>query len=296
MEYDIAIVGGGPAGLTTGIYAARSKLTAIIFDSGASQIAEALTIENYPGFKHVSGEELLAKMRKQAELAGVKIADELIIDILKDTDYTLLSTSGKNYTAKSIILAMGATHNAGIKGEVDFIGRGVSYCAICDGIFFRDRVVAVIGGGNTAIEEAIFLAQHAKKVYLICKNLNADPALQDKAIENPKIEISLDKRVVEITGDKMVGGITMMDYKNRERMNLSLDGVFITTSIPVNQLAKKLGLETGNGGYLITDHQQKTNIKGIFSAGDITGGLKQVVVACSEGAIAAMAAYDYIKG
>lgn len=290
-EYDIIIIGAGPAGLTAGLYAERQGSKTLILEKDTigglgKQIAR---MENYPGFEEISGIELIEKMKNQLKKTEIK-EFENVESIIKKENKFEVNTINKQYLTKSIILATGSAHkNLNVKGEEEFKGRGVSYCATCDGLFFQNKKIIVAGGGNTAIQEALFLKNLGCNVTIIHKRnkLQADKALQEK-INN--INVILKSEIIEIKGETVVTSIII---KNKNEIKeIPTDGIFISTDYkPNNELAKELNLKLNETNHIITDKNQKTNIPHVYAAGDICDELKQWVVACAHGAIAATSAY-----
>ena len=306
-EYDIIIIGAGPAGLTAGIYAGRQNSKTLVIDkSSAGGLGlEVPMMQNYPGFESISGMELIQKMKAQSE-NYCEILENTVIDSIEKTEdgfhlktkYSpLLMTEdddgAKEFIAKSIILATGASHrHLNIPGEEEFLGRGVAYCATCDGMFFIGKDVLMVGGGNSAAAESLYLKNLGCNVKLVHRRdeLRCEHHLQ-KALEENGIEVLWNSTIEEIKGEMMVNSVTLLrdgveeDYKT--------DAVFVAIGDdPSNDLAKDLGVALDEGGYIITDKKQATNVKGVYSAGDITGGVKQWIVACGEGAVAAISAYE----
>lgn len=298
MEYDVIIIGGGPAGLTAAIYATRGGLKTAIVEkqSAGGQIALSSVVENYPAAEKMSGFELAMKMMTQAESFGA----EFIYDDVLSVDYNekaVALASGLLLKAKTLIIATGARPRLlGLDSEARLTGQGVSYCATCDGAFFKGKTVAVTGGGNTAVEDALFLKNFAKKVYLIHRRdkLTAEKALQN-ALFNSDIEILWNKTVNVINGENKVESVTLSDTLNGEQINLALDGLFIAIGqVPQTSLCKELNLD--GQGYVITKEDMSTEFKGVYVAGDLRQKpLRQVVTACSDGAIAAASAIKYIS-
>ena len=298
MEYDVIIIGGGPAGLTAAIYATRGGLKTAIVEkqSAGGQIALSSVVENYPAAEKMSGFELAMKMMAQAESFGA----EFIYDDVLSVDYnekTVALASGLQLKAKALIIATGARPRLlGLDSEARLTGQGVSYCATCDGAFFKGKTVAVTGGGNTAVEDALFLKNFAKKVYLIHRRdkLTAEKALQN-AIFNSDIEILWNKTVNVINGENKVESVTLSDTLNGKQINIALDGLFIAIGqVPQTSLCKELNLDAQ--GYVITKEDMSTEFKGVYVAGDLRQkSLRQVVTACSDGAIAAASAIKYIS-
>lgn len=297
-EYDLIIVGGGPAGLTAGIYAGRQGMKTIILEmmTGAGSGYMVPLMENYPGFDLISGKDLLEKMRKQTEKRVPMENMEEVKEIVKnDLDHISVKTSKGEYKTKSVIISTGSRHRRlKVPGEIDFIGRGVCYCATCDGPLYPDKDVVVIGGGNAAVQEAIYLKSLGCKVTIIHRRnqLRAEEYLQEKLEEN-NIPVIWDSVVEKINGDMVVDSVTLSNVKTGEKTDLSVDGIFIAVGEePLSKVAQNAGVEVDDQGYIKTDKFQKTNIPGLYAAGDITGGIKQWVVACAEGAVAAISAHN----
>jgi len=302
-QIELAIIGAGPAGLTAAIYAARGGVQTFIFERAlvGGQIILTSEIENYPGFEETqSGFELIEKMRLQAVRFGATFIEENINEIDAQREDKILKTEQDTYVAKAIICTSGASPRLlNVPGEVKFTGRGVSYCATCDGALYRNKVVAVVGGGDSAVEEAMFLTKFASKVYLIHRRdqLRAVYAVQQKARANEKMEFILDTIVEQINGDTQVRSLSLLNKKTGQQHDLPIDGIFIYVGIiPNNELLKDL-VTLDNDGFIITDELMQTNIAGIYAAGDIRKkSLRQVVTACSDGAIAAFEAEKYLNG
>ena len=302
MEYDVAIIGGGPAGLSAAVYAARGGMKTVIFEKAlvGGQITTTADVENYPGFEdNMSGFDIADKMRKQAEKFGTEIKQENIKSIQSDNFYKIVETDSNKYNVKSVILATGANpRKLGVQGEAKYTGRGVSYCATCDGALYRDKIVAVVGGGDSAVEEAIFLTKFAKKVYIIHRRdeLRAVKLIQKRAFENDKIEIIWDSIVKEIKGGDFIEKIELYNKKTKETSELELDGTFIYVGIiPNNELVKPV-VELDEQGFILTDETMCTKVPGLFAAGDVVHKtLRQVVTAASDGATAAFSAEKWTE-
>ena len=300
MDYELAIIGAGPAGYTASIYATRSGIKTIIFDKGNGGGLAALSpnIENYPGFESITGNELMERMKKHASKYSDFNFFEEVKNIKKNKDLFEIETDKKTYNTAAILLATG-TENRKLNapGEKKLQGRGVSYCATCDGFFFKNKKVAVIGGGNSALIEAVYLKQvGCKEVYLIHRRdqLRGEKTYELEAREK-KIKILFNKTVAEINGEEKVESISLKDTQTGEIEKLEIDGVFVSIGeIPQNELAKKLGVELDKNGYIKTDKQMRTNVKGVYAAGDITGGLRQIITAAAEGAIAALTSTEVL--
>ncbi|MGQ4832463.1 MAG: thioredoxin-disulfide reductase [Candidatus Asgardarchaeia archaeon] len=296
-EYDVIIVGAGAAGLTAGIYAARYKLSTIIIskDIGGT-MATAGIIENYPGFIEIDGEELVDRFVRHVKHYKINIVLEEVTEVRKEGDYIVLKTFSGDWRAKAVILTMGAERiKLGVPGEKEFFGRGVSYCATCDAPLFKGKTVAVVGGGDTAVKEALHLTGYAEKVYLIHRRdqFRAEPIYIDRIKTNPKIELVLNHTVKELRGNKTLEEIVLDDGTI-----IKADGIFVAIGLrPPVEFFKKIGLEVDDEGYVIVKEDQSTNIPGIFAAGDCTTAsnkFRQVVTAAAEGSIAADGAFHYI--
>jgi thioredoxin reductase (NADPH) len=293
MKYDVAIIGGGPAGLSAAIYAARGGLKTVVFEKGliGGQIVLTMEVENYPGFETVlSGYDLVEKMQKQAERFQAEFRSEDVKAIALEGCCKIIETDEGTYRAKSVILTTGAhPRKLNVPGEARFTGRGVSYCATCDGALYRDKVVAVIGGGDSAVEEAVFLTKFRDE-------LRAVKIVQERALKNPKIEVVWDSVVQKIEGDKAVGSITLYNKKKDKETVLSVDGIFIYVGIIPNNELVESRIELDEQGFILTDETMHTNVPGIYAAGDIIHKvLRQVVTAAADGAIAAFSAEKWIQ-
>ncbi len=301
QEYDIIIIGGGPAGLSAGLYAARSKAKTLILEHGkwGGQAATTEELENYPGsIEQPTGPEITARMKKQAEEFGAETKVEAVTKVELKGDIKTVATENGEYRSKTVIIATGAKPRLmGIPGELELRGKGVSYCATCDADFFTDLNVAVIGGGDSAIQEALYLTKFAEKVTVIHRRdeLRAAKTLQDKAFANEKIDFIWDSVPVEIMGDGIVERLKLKNKKTGEISEIEADGVFIFVGYdPVSDLVKDL-VETDERGYIITDEEMRTSMDGVFAAGDVRKKmLRQVVTAAADGAIAAVAAEHYM--
>ncbi len=297
MEYDVAVIGCGPAGLTAALYAGRYGMKTVIFESVPSQLSTVHFIENYPGFEG-SGYELLEKMKEQA-LRYAEHVFESVVDVKKEGSFFVLKTDYSEYRAKSVIFATGGRHRElGVEGEKEFLGRGVSYCATCDGNFFRGKKVLVIGGGNTAVTDAVYLKEIGCDVTLVHRRdeLRADKALQEELFRR-KIPVIWNCKVVRIEGTNRVERVVLHDRVKDEDFIVEADGVFIAVGMrPQTELAAGLGVERDHMGYIKVDKKQRTNVPGVFAAGDCCDNpLKQVVTACGDGAVAANSAFEFVK-
>ncbi len=284
--YDIIIIGGGPAGVAASIYAQRYKLkTLLITKDIGGTIRESHIIENYPGFTKISGLELANKFKEQLKHLKVKIKNTEVINKEKNKFFTITDKENNKYETENIILALGTQkRKLNIKGEEKFLGKGVSYCYTCDAPLFKNKIVAVIGGSDSAAKASLLLAEYAKKVYIIYRkeNLRCEPHYLD-TIKDKNIEILNNTEIKEIKGKNFVESVLLTNNKK-----LKLDGLFMEIgTIPTISLAKKLGIKLDENDYIITNQNQETNIKGIYAAGDITTQeLKQIIVAAAQGAIA----------
>jgi len=303
-DYDVVIIGGGPAGLSAGLYAARAALKTAILERGmpGGQASTTDWIENYPGFPDgITGPDLMMNMDLQARKFGIEpMFDEVLsIDPLPDSRFQIKTGEG-NITSKTVIIATGAqSRPLGIKGEEEFRGKGVSYCATCDGAFFQGKVVAVVGGGDSAIQEGIFLTKFAEKVYIVHRRneLRATKVLQQKALAHPKIELIFDSVLTGILGNDNVEAIKIKNLHTNVEKAVAVNGVFVYIGKdPITELFKGL-IETDERGYIITDSSMRTSHKGIFAAGDVRQTpLRQVVTAVADGAVAAVSAEQLIAG
>ncbi|MGE4282376.1 MAG: thioredoxin-disulfide reductase [Clostridia bacterium] len=300
--YDIIIIGGGAAGLTAGLYAGRGGLKALLIEKMfvGGQAATTYEVDNYPGFNEgISGPDLAMKMEAHAKKFGIEIVYEDVIDIDVESIKKLVKTNKNVYQAKALVLAMGANpKELGIEKERRLRGAGVSYCATCDGAFYRDKTVAVVGGGDTAVEDALFLARFCPKVYLIHRrdSLRAAKVLQDAAAENDKIEFVWDSTIEKILGEEQVEGIVVKNLKTNKIENLNIEGLFVAIGVVPNSELIKEKVETNGAGYIITDETMQTNKFGVFAAGDIREKLlRQIVTAAADGAIATYAVERYIN-
>ena len=299
---DLIIIGAGPAGLTAGLYAARSRLKTLLLErlSPGGQVLLTDSVENYPGFPEgISGFELMDRMRSQAERFGLSIESQEVIRLNITRNKKEVITDKGTLEARSLILTMGATpRKLNIEGEVSLTGKGVSYCATCDGPFYRDREVAVIGGGDTAVEEALYLTRFASRVHLIHRRdaLRATRLLQERAFAQKKIAFAWDSIPTRIVGDAGVTEIELKNVKSGDLSRLTVDGVFIFIGYdPNNDLVKGL-LDLDGVGFIVTDNDMQTSVPGVFAAGDIRSKLlRQISTAVGEGATAAFAAERYLE-
>lgn len=298
----LIIIGAGPAGLTAAIYAGRAGFTPLIMEKlvPGGQIVLSDKIENFPGFsQQISTRDLMAEMQKQAEAVGIQLIQEEAVEIKTNNGEKMISTaSGKVYRAPVVIIASGTQPKSlGVKGEKKFLGRGVSYCATCDAPFFKNETVAVIGGGNTAVEETLYLTRFARKVYLIHRRgmLRAEKILQERALSHQKIDLILKSVISEIYGEESVEGIRLLNKETGETTQLNCKGVFMFVGLEPNTQFLAGQLKLNRQGFIKTGENLETNIPGIFACGDVRENLlKQVVVACGEGALAGFMAGKYL--
>jgi len=304
--YDVIIIGGGPAGLTAGMYAARARLSTVLIEKlgigGQASIADR--IENYPGFvEGISGPELVHTMEEQARSFGMKVVFGEVTGIrLSDGSNikrVFVNDEPEPYPCLSIIIAAGhEQRKLGIPGEHEYTGKGVSYCATCDGAFFRDLAIALVGGGDAALEEALFLTRFAHKVYVIHRRdrLRATKILQERAFTNNSIEFIFDSVVDEVFGQMMVDGVKVRNLKTGERKDLEVKGVFVSVGwIPGLSFLGDL-VERSEDGYIIVDKEMETSMEGVFACGDCRKKkLRQIVTACGDGATAAFSAQHYVE-
>jgi len=294
--YDVIVIGGGPAGLSAGMYASRLGAKTLIIEKlmPGGQITLSSEIENYPGVCEVkSGIELMQCWPEQAKRFGAEIVNDEVIKIEKNEHFKI-KTHSNEYDSKTVIIATGSSHKkAGFEGEVDYIGKGVSYCAVCDGFFYKDKVVAVIGGGDTALEEALYLSKIAKKVYIIHRRdkFRAAPKTQQRVFNTPNIEIIFNETVKKVFGKEFVEGIILSSNRT-----LKVDGVFVFVGMQVNNSLVKDLVELNPWGEVKVNLKMETSLKGLYAAGDIReDSVKQVVSAAGDGAAAAINAVRHIE-
>ena len=300
-KYEVIIIGGGPAGLTAGLYTSRAGLRSLLIERGifGGQIVNATLIENYPGFSEgISGAELGSLMHQQALKYDLEIVTAEVTGLTQGDLYNVSTTEG-NFEVAAIIIAAGSEYRKlGVIGEERLSGHGVSYCATCDGFLFRDREVAVVGGGDTAITDALELTRHTKKVYVIHRRdqLRAGQVLQQRAFAQPKLEFIWSTVVEEVLGEKMLSGLKLRNVKTGQQSNLKVDGVFVAVGLMPNSQQFFNILEFDDTGYIITDEMMATSAPGIFAAGDIRrNSPRQVASAVGDGATAAMSAFRYLQ-
>lgn len=299
-KYDLIIIGGGPAGYSAGIYAARFNLkTLIITKLKGGLITQTHLIENYPGFSSITGEDLAQKLEEHVKYNNINIENDSVNFVKKEVNKFIIKTDllEKELEARSIIIATGTKHkNLNVKGEKEFTGKGVSYCATCDGNFFKNKIVGIVGGGNSAMVEAIMLANIAKKVYVFVRSeIKAEPINIQNLEKFDNVEIILGVNIEEIYGDKLVQGV-ILSKKHKESNKVELNGLFISIGHkPQNDIAKDLEVEIDDLGEIIIDKYGRTNVEGVFAAGDVVNfEWKQAIIASSQGSICAYSAYNYV--
>jgi thioredoxin reductase (NADPH) len=300
-DYDIIIVGGGPGGLTAGLYGARAELRTVVLERylPGGQIANTEEVEDYPGFDLISGSELASKMAEHAKKFGLEIRSEEVEEIYCKGDIRVVKTTEGELTAPAVIIATGGSPNLlGVPGEKQFAGRGVSYCAICDGAFFKGQVIAVVGGGDAAVEEGMFLTKFGSRVYLIHRRdeLRAQKIIQKRAFACEKMEIVWDTVVEEITGDTKVRTLNLKNVKTGDKSTLDVGAIFIFIGFVPNSDLVREAIRKDRSGYIITDDRMETSVPGIFAIGDVRAQLvKQITNAVGDGTTAAVAAEKHIE-
>ena len=295
---DLAVVGCGPAGLTCGIYAARRGLKTILFEKAAcgGQMLYTQDIRNYPGFSRVSGSELAELMKQQAVGEGVDYRMGEVEELILDGESRKIVCGGQEYECRALVYAAGGDYRKlNAEGEEEYTGRGVSYCATCDGPLFRDKTVAVVGGGNSAAEEALYLADIARKVYVIHRRNTF--RCEQRRVEDMReagVEFILDAQVKKFNGGGLLEEL-LLETPDGEK-TVCVDGCFVSIgTVPASKLAAQAKVKVDDSGFIRVDESQETNIPGVFAAGDVTGGVMQISTAVGEGATAALKAYEYIK-
>lgn len=300
--YDVIIAGAGPAGMTAAVYASRANLDTLMIERGVpgGQMANTEDVENYPGYESILGPDLSNKMFEHAKKFGAEYAYGDIKEVIDGKEYKTVRAGNKEYKARAVIVTTGAQYKElGVPGEKELGGRGVSYCAVCDGAFFRDKELVVVGGGDSAVEEGVYLTRFASKVTIIHRRdeLRAQKILQDRAFDNDKIEFIWDTVVKSINDkDGKVGSVTLHNNKTGETQEFDTNGAFIYIGMnPLSKPFESLGI-TNEQGYIETDENMETKVPGIFAAGDIREKeLRQIVTATGDGSIAAQSAQHYIE-
>ena len=301
-NFDIIILGGGPAGLSAGIYGARSSAKVAVIDISmlGGQPSNYLELENYPGFSRIEGFDLMEKFEEHADMFGIeKFPMEEIQSVDLTSEIKTIKTLNGEFKAKAVIIATGAqAKKLGVSGEKEFLGRGVSYCAVCDGAFYKDKIVAVVGGGNAAVEEAMYLTRFATKVYVIHRRdeLRADKIVQERAFKNEKLEFIYDTIIKEIKGDDLVKSAIIENVKTGEVKDLAINGIFPYIGFDPNVELFNGQLNQDKNGFIVTDETMKTSVKGVYAIGDVrTTPLRQVITAAADGAVAAVYAGRFIE-
>ncbi|WP_040929451.1 thioredoxin-disulfide reductase [Nosocomiicoccus massiliensis] len=301
-EYDVAILGAGPAGMTAAVYASRAELKTVMIERGmpGGQVASTEDVENFPGFSLITGPELSSKMFEHSTKFGAEYKYGDVKSVTLDGNYKLIDLGRETIKAKAVIIATGTEHKKiGVPGEEELAGKGVSYCAVCDGAFFKERHLVVIGGGDSAVEEGIFLTKYASKVTVVHRRdtLRAQKIIQDRAFNNDKMEFIWDTEIQSINGDGVVQSVTLLDKNTGETYDYEADGVFIYIGLlPLTEPFKDLGILDEETGYVIANEEMETSIPGIFAAGDVREKtLRQIVTATGDGSIAAQNASEYIE-
>lgn len=301
-KHDLIVLGAGPAGITAGIYAMRAKLDTLLLDRGyaaGGQVLNTFEVDNYPGMPQATGIGLAEAFEKHARRAGVAIEQGEVTGIVPVDGGFRIETGESAYRAGTVIIATGTRHRLlNIPGEKELAGKGVSYCATCDGAFFKDKTAAVVGGGDAAVEDAIFLARICRKVYLIHRRdrLRAAKILQERLMALDNVEILWDHEVKEIAGERQVSNIEIYDDQKNSRSRLEVDGIFIAVGVLPNIQGLEQAAATDKAGYLIAGEDCKTSTPGIFAAGDIrTKTLRQIITAAADGANAVASALEFVE-
>ena len=300
LNFDTIILGGGPAGLSAAIYSSRGAVSTAIIDQNmfGGQTSNYLELENYPGAKLVGGYDLMEKFEEHADMFGVNKFPMQEIESV-DLKNKIIKTKEYEFSAKTIIIATGAQPTKlGVKGEKEFTGRGVSYCAVCDGAFYKNKTVAVVGGGNAAVEEAMYLTKFADKVYVIHRRdeLRVDKIVQERAFKNEKLEFVWNSVVKEIQGENLVNNVVLENVKTGKISNLNVNGIFPYIGITPNTEYFNGQLQQDAYGFIITDETMQTSIDGVFAVGDVRKTpLRQVITAASDGAVGAVYAVKFIE-
>ncbi|MEC1581182.1 thioredoxin-disulfide reductase [Bacillus subtilis] len=300
--YDVIIIGAGPAGMTAAVYTSRANLSTLMIERGipGGQMANTEDVENYPGFESILGPELSNKMFEHAKKFGAEYAYGDIKEVVDGKEYKVVKAGSKEYKARAVIIATGAEYKKiGVPGEKELGGRGVSYCAVCDGAFFKGKELVVVGGGDSAVEEGVYLTRFASKVTIVHRRdkLRAQSILQARAFDNEKVDFLWNKTVKEIHEENgKVGNVTLVDTVTGEESEFKTDGVFIYIGmLPLSKPFENLGI-TNEEGYIETNDRMETKVEGIFAAGDIREkSLRQIVTATGDGSIAAQSVQHYVE-
>ncbi len=302
--HDVIIIGGGPAGLTAGLYTSRARLNTLLVERMivGGQVMTTTKVENYPGFPGgIDGPDLVARFQEHCQEFGLQVTSGEVQKLEDKGDYKVVTVDGNELRARAVIVTTGAEpRKLGIPGEKEFAGRGVSYCATCDGAFFRDVPVAVIGGGDTAAEEALFLTRFASKVFIVHRRdqLRATKTLQERVLSNPKIEVVWNHVPEEVLADQRgVNELRLVNKLTGEKRSLAVEGVFFAIGVIPKAHFLADVLELNEEGYILTDAECRTSLPGVFAAGDVRSKiLKQIATAVGDGAVAAIAAEKYLEG
>ncbi|WP_268877767.1 thioredoxin-disulfide reductase [Priestia abyssalis] len=300
--YDVIIIGAGPAGMTAAVYTSRANLSTLMIERGVpgGQMANTEEVENYPGYDHILGPDLSNKMFEHAKKFGAEYAYGDIKEVVEEGDYKIVRAGSKEYKAYSVIISTGAEYKKiGVPGEKELGGRGVSYCAVCDGAFFKGKELVVVGGGDSAVEEGVYLTRFASKVTIVHRRdeLRAQKILQQRAFDNEKVDFIWNHTVKEINEkDGKVGSVTLVHTETGEEQEFKADGVFIYVGmLPLSKPFIQLGI-TNENGYIETNERMETKVEGIFAAGDVREkSLRQIVTATGDGSIAAQSAQHYVE-
>ena len=302
MVYDVIIIGSGPAGLSAAIYAQRAMLKTIVIEKdyiSGGQVNDTYEIDNYPGHKGISGFDLAEKMREHADAMGAEFVTDNVTSVRSNGENKTVITENGSYDTRTVIIASGATHSKlGVPGEEELSGMGVSYCATCDGAFFKDKTVAVVGGGDVALEDAIYLARTSSKVYVIHRRdeFRGARVLSERLLEMPNVEVLWNTEVKSIKGNGRVDRLDIFNNKENKESELPVDGVFIAVGIKPNSEVFASCVEIDSAGYIIADETCATGTEGIFAAGDVRRKqLRQIVTAVADGANAVTSAEKLIK-
>lgn len=302
MIYDLIIIGTGPAGLTAAIYAQRARLNTLVIEKNymsGGQVLNTYEVENYPGLMGIGGFEMSEKFREHAQQLGAVFIEGEVLKIISDETVKLVKTENEVYETRTVLIAAGANHRKlGIPGEEELSGKGVSYCATCDGAFFKNKVAAVVGGGDVAVEDAVFLARLCKKVYLIHrrKELRAAKVLQERLFEFDNVEVLWDTVVHKIEGTDRVEQVELENVETKQKRALALDGVFVAVGILPNSSAFASLLEVNDQNYIVAGEDCATSVPGIYAAGDIrTKKLRQIITAAADGANAVYSVQNYLN-
>jgi thioredoxin reductase (NADPH) len=298
-RYDVLIIGAGPAGLTAGLYCGRARLKTLILEQGipGGELVNTARIEDYPGFETISGAELAERLERQARTFGVELTTDEVVEVASEGERQRVVGEAASYTAGAVIVAAGGKpKKLDVPGEAELAGRGVSYCAICDGPFFQDQVIAVVGGGNTAVEEADYLTKFAKKVHIIHRRdaFRAQPIIQERALANPKIEVHWHTVVEAIKGQNQVEAVVLRSTVGEARWELPVGGAFIFIGFTPNHIKDHANHD--QLGFFLTDERMQTSVPGLFAVGDIRAQpVRQITNATADGTVAAVMAHKYLE-